>query len=141
MNTEWWNEPEMSPDERTLEKRAHQLRAMENGHIIKVMPGSKEEMRAQLDGLIDFEFRSHDEMTEFFDQFPDGDTPPRPPSLCLLTEEDIEHLLEHGYIRGVDIVLSTEFLIDDDSILLRPSLMKEFMGYANERNTPTKSSN
>ena len=62
MNTEWWNEPEMSPDERALEKREHQLRAMENGHIIKVMPGSKEEMRAQLDSLIDFEFRSHDEM-------------------------------------------------------------------------------
>ena len=139
MNTEWWNEPEMSPDERTLEKREHQLRAMENGHIIKVIPGSKEEMRAQLDSLIDFEFRSHDEMTEFFNQFRDGDTPPRPPSLCLLTEEDLDHLLEHGYIPGLDIVLSTEFLIDDDSILLRPSLMKEFMGYADERNTPTKS--
>ena len=109
MNTEWWNEPEMSPDERTLEKREHQLRAMENGHIIKVMPGSKEEMRAQLDSLIDFEFRSHDEMTEFFNQFRDGDTPPRPPSLCLLTEEDLDHLLEHGYIPGLDIVLSTEF--------------------------------
>ena len=141
MNTEWWNEPEMSPDERTLEKRAHQLRAMENGHIIKVMPGSKEEMRAQLDSLIDFEFRSHDEMTEFFNQFRDGDTPPRPPSLCLLTEEDIDHLLEHGYIPGIDIVLSTEFLVDDDSILLRPPLIVEFMGYAGERNTSTKSSN
>ena len=49
MNTEWWNEPEMSPDERALEKREHQLRAMENGHIITIMRGSKEEMRAQLD--------------------------------------------------------------------------------------------
>ena len=139
MNTEWWNEPEMSPDERTLEKREHQLRAMENGHIIKVMPGSKEEMRAQLDRLIDFEFRSHDEITEFFNQFPDGDTPPRPPSLCLLTEEDIDHLLEHGYIPGIDIVLPTEFLVDDDSILLRDPLIVEFMGYADERNTSTKS--
>ena len=33
MNTEWWNEPEMSADERALEKREHQLRAMENGHV------------------------------------------------------------------------------------------------------------
>ena len=34
MNTEWWNEPEMSPDERALEKREHQFRkAMENGHV------------------------------------------------------------------------------------------------------------
>ena len=139
MNTEWWNEPEMSPDERALERREHQLRAMENGHTIKIMPGSKEEMRAQLDSLIEFEFSIYDERTEFHNEFCDSDTPPRPPSLCLLTEEDIEHLLEHGYIRGVDIVLSTEFLIDDDSILLRPSLMKEFMGYADERNTSTKS--
>ena len=139
MNTEWWNEPEMSPDERALERREHQLRAMENGHVITIMRGSKEEMRAQLDSLIEFEFSIQDERTEFFNQFRDDDTRPRPPSLCLLTEEDIDHLLEHGYIPGLDIVLSTEFLINDDSILLRPSLMKEFMGYADERNTPTKS--
>ena len=139
MNTEWWNEPEMSPDERALERREHQLRAMENGHVITIMRGSKEEMRAQLDSLIEFEFSIQDERTEFFNQFRDDDTPPRPPSLCLLTEGDIDHLLEHGYIPGLDIVLSTEFLINDDSILLRPSLMKEFMGYADERNTPTKS--
>lgn len=25
MNTEWWNEPEMSEDERALEKREHQF--------------------------------------------------------------------------------------------------------------------
>ena len=139
MSTEWWNEPEMSSDERALERREHQLRAMENGHVIKLMPGSKEEMRAQLDSLIEFELSIHDERTEFHNEFCDSDAPPRPPSLCLLTEEDLDHLLEHGYIRGVDIVLSTEFLIDDDSILLRPSLMKEFMGYADERNTSTKS--
>ena len=139
MNTEWWNEPEMSPDERALERREHQLRAMENGHVIKLMPGSKEEMRAQLDSLIEFELSIHDERTEFHNEFCDSDAPPRPPSLCLLTEEDLDHLLEHGYIRGIDIVLSTEFLTDDDSILLRPSLMKEFMGYADERNTSTKS--
>ena len=139
MNTEWWNEPEMSTDERALERREHQLRAMENGHVITIMRGSKEEMRAQLDSLIEFEFSIQDERTEFFNQFRDDDTPPRPPSLYLLTEEDIDHLLEHGYIPGLDIVLSTEFLINDDSILLRPSLMKEFMGYADERNTPTKS--
>ena len=132
MHTEWWNEPEMSPDERALERREHQLRAMNNGHVIKLMPGSKEEMRAQLDSLIEFEFSIHDEITEFHNEFCDGDTPPRPPSLCLLTEEDIDQLLEHGYIRGVDIVLSTEFLIDDDSISLRPSLMRDFMGYADE---------
>ena len=135
MHTEWWNEPEMSEDERALERREHQLRAMENGHTIKITPSSKEEMRAQLDRLIDLEFRMHDEMTEFFNQFRDNDTPPRPPSLCLLTEEDIDHLLEHGYIRGVDIVLSTEFLIDDDSVLLRPPLIVEFMGYADEWDT------
>ena len=141
MNTEWWNEPEMSADERALERREHQLRAMKNGHTIKVMPGSKEEMRAQLEGLIDFDFdfRIHDEMTEFFNQFCDGDTPPRAPSLCLLTKEDIDHLLEHGYIPGIDIVLSTEFLVDDNSILLREPLIVEFMGYAGEWNTPTKS--
>ena len=140
MHTEWWNEPEMSEDERALERREHQLRAMENGHTIKIMPGSKEEMRGQLDRLIEFEHSIHDERTEFFNQFRDDDTPPRPPSLCLLTEQDIDHLLEHGYIRGVDIVLSTEPLINDDSILLRPSLMKEFIGYADEWNTPTKPS-
>ena len=140
MHTEWWNEPEMSDDERALEKREHQLRAMENGHTITIMPGSKEEMRAQLDRLIAFELEDHDERIEFFNQFRDDDTSPRPPSLCLLTEEDIDHLLEHGYIRGLDIVLSTEFLIDDDSILLRDPLMVEFMGYADEWNTPTESS-
>ena len=139
MNTEWWNEPEMSADERALERREHQLRAMKNGHTIKVMPGSKEEMRAQLEGLIDFDFRIHDEMTEFFNQFCEGDTPPRAPSLCLLTKEDIDHLLEHGYIPGIDIVLSTEFWVDDNSILLREPLIVEFMGYAGEWNTPTKS--
>ena len=135
--TEWWNEPEMSEDERALERREHQLRAMENGKVITIMPGSKEEMRAQLDRLIAFELEDHDEMTEFFNQFRNDDTPPRPPSLCLLTEEDIDNLLEHGYIRGVDIVLSTEFLINDDSIPMRPSLMREFMGYADESDTPT----
>ena len=129
MHTEWWNEPERHPDERTLERREHQLRAMENGYTITIMPGSKEEMRVQLDRLIESEI--HDEMTEFFNEFQGDDTPPRPPSLFLLTEEDIDHLLEHGYIRGLDIVLSTEFLIDD-SILLRPPLIVEFMGYADE---------
>ena len=140
MNTEWWNEPEMSSDERALERREHQLRAMNNGRTITIMPGSKEEMRAQLDSLIDFELSIRDEMTEFHNQFRDDDTPPRPPSLCLLTEEDIDHLLEHGYIPGLDIVLSTKFLINDNSILLRPPLIVEFMGYADERDTPTKSS-
>ena len=140
MHTEWWNEPEKSEDERALERREHQLRAMNNGHVIKLMPGSKEEMRAQLDRLIKFELEDHDERIEFFNQFRDDDSPPRPPSLCLLTEEDIDHLLEHGYIRGVDIVLSTEFLINDDSVLLRPPLIVEFMGYADERKTPTKPS-
>ena len=135
MHIEWWNEPEMSADERALERQEHQLRAMNNGHVIRIMPGSKEEMRAQLDRLIDFEFRIHDEMTEFFNQFRDDDTPPRPPSLCLLTGADIDHLLEHGYIPGLDIVLSTEFLIDDNSISLRPPLIVEFMGYADEWDT------
>ena len=132
MHTEWWNEPEMSKDERALERREHQLRAMNNGHVIQIMPGSKEEMRAQLDSLIAFDLSIQDEKIEFHNQFRDDDTPPRPPSLCLLTEADIDHLLEHGYIRGLDIVLSTEFLIDDDSISLRPSLMRDFMGYADE---------
>ena len=132
MQTEWWNEPEMSKDERALERREHQLRAMNNGHVIQIMPGSKEEMRAQLDSLIAFDLSIQDEKIEFHNQFRDDDTPPRPPSLCLLTEADIDHLLEHGYIRGLDIVLSTEFLIDDDSISLRPSLMRDFMGYADE---------
>ena len=140
MHIEWWNEPEMSEDERALERREHQLRAMNNGHVITIMRGSKEEMRAQLDRLIEFEHRIHDERTEFHNQFRNDDTPPRPPSLYLLTEDDIDHLLEHGYIPGVDIVLSTEPLINDNSILLRPSLMKEFMGYADERDTPTKPS-
>ena len=135
MHTEWWNESEMHPDERALERREHQLRAMESGHVIKIMPGSKEEMRAQLDRVIKYNFEISDEMTEFFNQFRDDDTPPRPPSLCLLTEEQIDHLLEHGYIPGVDIVLSTESLIDDDSILLRPPLIVEFMGYADEWDT------
>ena len=120
MHTEWWNEPEMHPDERALEKREHQLRAMENGYTITIMPGSKAEMRAQLDRLIAFEAEIYDEITEFFNECRD-DTP-----------ADIDHLLEHGYIPGLDIVLSTELLIDDDSILLRPSLMVEFMGYADE---------
>ena len=140
MNIEWWNEPEMSVDERALERREHQLRAMNNGHVIKIMPGSKEEMRAQLDRLIEFNLSIQDERIEFFNQFRDDDTPPRPPSLCLLTEADIDHLLEHGYIPGVDIVLSTEFLIDDDSISLRPPLIVEFMGYADEWDIPTKPS-
>ena len=140
MHTEWWNEPEKSEDERALERREHQLRAMNNGHVIQIMPGSKEEMRAQLDRLIDFEHSIHDEKIEFHNQFRNDDSPPRPPSLYLLTEEDIDHLLEHGYIREVDIVLSTEPLINDNSILLRPSLMKEFMGYADERDIPTKPS-
>lgn len=139
--TEWWNEPEKSEDERALERREHQLRAMNHGHVITIMPGSKEEMRAQLDRLIEFELEDHDERIEFFNQFRDDDSLPRPPSLCLLTEEDIDHLLEHGYIPGLDIVLSTEFLIDDDSILLRDPLIVEFMGYADEWVTPTNSSN
>ena len=140
MHTEWWNEPEMSEDERALERREHQLRAMNNGRVIEIMPGSKEEMRAQFDRLIEFDLSIQDERIEFFNQFRDDDTPSRPPSLCLLTEADIDHLLEHGYIRGVDIVLSTEFLIDDDSITLRPPLIVEFMGYADEWDTPTKPS-
>ena len=137
MHTEWWNEPEMSEDERALERREHQLRAMNNGHVINIMSGSKEEMRAQLDRLIEFQLSIHDEKIEFHNQFRNDDSSPRPPSLCLLTEEDTDHLLEHGYIPGLDIVLSTEPLINDNSILLRPSLMKEFMGYADERDTPT----
>ena len=140
MHIEWWNEPEMSEDERALERRERQLRAMNNGHVINIMPGSKEEMRAQLDRFIEFEHSIRDERTEFFNQFRNDDTPPRPPSLYLLTEEDIDHLLEHGYIPGLDIVLSTEPLINDNSILLRPSLMKEFIGYVDERETPTKPS-
>ena len=90
--------------------------------------------------LLAFEHRIRDERTEFFDQFRDDDTPSRPPSLYLLTEEDIDHLLEHGYIRGVDIVLSTDPLIDDDSVPLRSPLIVEFMGYADEWDTPTKPS-
>ena len=140
MHTEWWNEPEMSEDDRALERREHQLRAMNNGHTITIMPGSKAEMRAQLDRLIAFEKEFHDERIEFFSQFRDDDSPPRPPSLCLLTEADIDHLLEHGYIPGLDIVLSTEPLINDNSILMRPSLMREFMGYADEWETPTQPS-
>ncbi|MCY4552993.1 MAG: hypothetical protein OXC79_04920 [Candidatus Poribacteria bacterium] len=137
--TEWWNEPEMFEDERVLERREHQLRAMNHGHVIKIMPGSKEEMRAQLDRLIEFELEDHDDRIEFFNQFRDDNSSPRPPSLCLLTEADIDHLLEHGYIQGVDIVLSTEFLINDDSILLRDSLMREVIGYADEWDTSDKS--
>ena len=133
--TEWWNEPEMSEDEKALERREHQLRAMNHGHVITIMPGSKAEMRAQLDRLIEFELEDHDERIEFFNQFRDDDSPPRPSSLYLLTEEDIDHLLEHGYIPGVDIVLSTEFLINDNSISLRPPLIVEFMGYADEWDT------
>ena len=140
MHTEWWNEPEMSEDERALERREHQLRAMNNGHVITIMPGSKEEMQSQLDRLIEFDLSIQDERIEFFNQFRDDDTPPRPPSLCLLKEEDIDHLLEHGYIPGIDIVLSTEFLIDDNSISLRPPLIVEFMGYADEWDTSTKPS-
>ena len=140
MHTEWWNEPEMSEDKRALERREHQLRAMNNGHVIQIMPGSKAEMRAQLDRVIEFDLSIQDEKIEFHNQFRNDDTPPRPPSLCLLTEEDIDHLLEHGYIRGVNIVLSTEPLINDNSILLRPSLMKEFIGYADERGRRTKPS-
>ena len=140
MHTEWWNEPEMSEDERALERREHQLRAMNNGRTITIMPGSKEEMRVQLDRLIEFEHSIRDERTEFHNQSRDDDSPPRPPSLCLLTEEDIDHLLEHGYIRGMDIVLSNEFLINGNSILLRPPLIVEFMGYADEWDTPTKPS-
>ncbi len=58
MHTEWWNEPEISEDERALERREHQLRAMNNGHVIKIMPGSKEEMRAQFDRKL-FEIGNH----------------------------------------------------------------------------------
>ena len=140
MHTEWWNEPEMSEDERALERREHQLRAMNNGHTINIMPGSKAEMRSQLDRLIKFDLSIQDDRTEFFNQFRDDDSPPRPPSLYLLTEADIDHLLEHGYIPGVDIVLSTEPLIDDDSVSLRPPLIVEFMGYADEWDTSAKSS-
>ena len=140
MHTEWWNEPEMSEDERALERREHQLRAMNNGHTINIMPGSKAEMRSQLDRLIKFDLSIQDDRTEFFNQFRDDDSPPRPPSLYLLTEADIDHLLEHGYIPGVDIVLSTEPLIDDDSVPLRPPLIVEFMGYADEWDTSAKSS-
>ncbi|MYA58920.1 hypothetical protein F4X88_21810 [Candidatus Poribacteria bacterium] len=140
MHTEWWNEPEMSEDERALERREHQLRAMNNGHTINIMPGSKAEMRSQLDRLIKFDLSIQDDRTEFFNQFRDDDSPPRPPSLYLLTEADIDHLLEHGYIPGLDIVLSTEPLINDNSVPLRPPLIVEFMGYADEWDTSAKSS-
>ena len=140
MHTEWWNEREMSEDDRALERREHQLRAMNNGRTIQIMPGSKAEMRAQLDRLIAFGKEFQDERTEFFNQFRDDHSPPRPPSLYLLTEDDIDHLLEHGYIRGLDIVLSTEPLINDNSILMRPPLIVEFMGYADEWETSTESS-
>ena len=122
--TEWWNEPEMSEDERALERREHQLRAMENGVVIKLMPGTKEEMKGQLDWFI------YGPPPEFCD-----DTFPPPLAGYLLTDGQIDHLLEHGYIPGKDIALSTEFLINDDSILLRDSLMREFMGYADESDT------
>ena len=140
MHTEWWNEPEMSEDERALERREHQLRAMHNGRTIQIMPGSKAEMRSQLDRLIAFDLSIQDERIEFFRQFRDDDSPPRPPSLCLLTEEDIDHLLEHGYIPGLDIVLSTEPLINENSILMRPPLLVAFMGYADEWDTSTQPS-
>ena len=52
MHTEWWNGPEMFPDDRALERREHQLRAMNNGHVIQIMPGSKEQMRAHLGTFI-----------------------------------------------------------------------------------------
>ena len=80
MHTEWWNELEMSEDDRALERREHQLRAMNNGRTIQIMPGSKEEMRSQLDRLIAFDLSIQDERIEFFNQFRDDDTPPRPPS-------------------------------------------------------------
>ncbi|MXV85553.1 hypothetical protein F4Z98_19550 [Candidatus Poribacteria bacterium] len=104
------------------------------------MPGSKAEMRSQLDRLIKFDLSIQDDRTEFFNQFRDDDSPPRPPSLYLLTEADIDHLLEHGYIPGLDIVLSTEPLINDNSVPLRPPLIVEFMGYADEWDTSAKSS-
>ena len=132
MHTEWWNEPEMSEDERALERREHQLRAMNNGHVIQIMPGSKAEMRAQLDWFL------YGPPPEFCEDF--GDPDPAPLAGYFLTDEQIDHLLEHGYIPGKDIALSTEPLIDDNNILLRPSLMKEFIGYTDERDTPTKPS-
>lgn len=65
MNTEGWNAPKLSEDERALERREHPLRAMERGLTIKIMPGSQAEMRAQLERLIDFELSIHEERTQF----------------------------------------------------------------------------
>lgn len=113
-------------------KREHWLRVLENGVVIKLMPGSKEELRSQLDWFI---YGPPPEFCEAFDV-------PDPPPLAgyLLTNEQIDHLLEHCYIPGKDIALSTEFLVDDNSILLRDPLIVEFMGYADERDTSTESS-
>ena len=132
MHTEWWNEPEMSSDERALERREHQLRAMENGVVIQLNPGSKEELRSQLDWFL------YGPPPEFCEDF--GDPDPAPLAGYFLTDEQIDHLLEHGYIPGKDIVLSIGFLVDDNSVPLRPPLIVEFMGYADEWNTPTKPS-
>ena len=104
-----------------------------NGVVIKLMPGSKEELRSQLDWFI---YGPPPEFCEAFDV-------PDPPPLAgyLLTNEQIDHLLAHGYIPKKDIALSTEFLVDDNSILLRDPLIVEFMGYTDERDTSTESSN
>lgn len=115
MHSEWWNEPEMHPDERALERREHWLRALNHGVVLTVPSGTKEELRAHLDFFIT------------------GDPDFSVLAGYFLTEEQIEHLLEHGYIPGKDIALSTGFLINDDSILLRRPLLAEFMGYPEER--------
>lgn len=48
--------------------------------------------------------------------------------------------LKNNQFAKFRIVLSTESLIGDDGISLRPPLIVEFMGYADEWDTPTKPS-
>lgn len=115
---DYLDEP-MDPGERALEKRKHALRALnEGGVFIGLTAYTTKPLREQLDCFL-----------------------LKPPfSQMFLSEREIHHLLEHGYIPGKDIILNVDsFLIDEPSIDgIRPPLIVEYFGYKHEWSDPSE---
>ena len=121
MYNDYLDEP-MDPGERALERRKNALRALnEGGVFIGLSLGTTESLREQLDCFL-----------------------LKPPlSQMFLSEQQIHHLLEHGYIPDKNIILNVDsFLIDEPSIDgVRPPLIVEYFGYKHEWPDPSELKN